>query len=79
LLLSAQLQAIAASAGTTHLTLENAWELLEGVLVNNPTHHRVIFEPNKKLMHVALSVVSPAQQRSTVTLNVAELLAGRKK
>jgi hypothetical protein len=76
LLLSAQLEAIAASAGTTHLTLEKAWELLDAVVVNNPTHHRVLFEPNKKLMHVALSVISPAPQRNTVTLNVSELLAG---
>jgi len=76
LLLSTQLEAITASAGTTHLTLENAWELLDAVVVNNPTHHRVIFEPNKKLMHVALSVISPAPQRNTITLNVSELLAG---
>ena len=75
-LLNAQLDLIAASEGANHLTLDKAWELLEAVALDNPTHHRVIFEPNKKLMHVALSVVEPAPQRDTVTFSVEELLRG---
>ena len=75
-LLSGQLESIAASRGVEHLTQEKAWELLDNVAVNNPTHHRVVFEPNQKLVHVALSVVNPAPQCNAVTLNVSELLKG---
>lgn len=75
-LLSGELENIAASGGTDHLTREKAWELLEGVAQGSGTHHRVIFEPNQKLMHVSLSVVIPALQYNAVTLNVSELLQG---
>ena len=74
--LSVQLESIATSGGANYLTQEKAWELLEGVAQGNGTHHRVIFEPNKKLMHVALSVVVPAPQYNAVTLSVSALLDG---
>ncbi len=75
-LLSEQLESIAASGGAYHLTKEKAWELLDDVAVNNPTHHRVVFQPNQKLMHIALSVVRPAPQFNAVTLDVSKLLDG---
>ena len=75
-LLSTQLEELATNAGENRLTKEKAWELLEGVAQGSGTHHRVIFEPNQKLIHVALSVVVPAPQYDAVTLNVSELLAG---
>lgn len=75
-LLNAKLDSIATSEGVKHLTKEIAWELLDTVAINNPTHHRVIFEPNQKLMHVALSVAEPAPQYDAVTFNVSELLDG---
>ena len=75
-LLRAQLDSIAVSGGVKSLTQEKVWELLDAVAINNPTHHRVIFEPNQTLMHVALSVDEPAPSYYAITLNVAELLGG---
>lgn len=75
-LLSGELEGIAASGGVSHLTKNKAWDLLESVAQGNGTHHRVIFEPNQKLMHVALSVVIPCPQYNAVTLDVLALLEG---
>jgi len=75
-LLNAQLESIAANGGEINLTHEKTWELLDAVAVNDPTHHRVVFEPNQKLMHIALSVAEPAPLYDAVTLNISELLDG---
>lgn len=67
---------LAVSQGASLLTLGKAWELLDSVALGSSTHHRVIFEPNRLLMHIALSVAVPATQCQFVTLNVAELTEG---
>lgn len=58
------------------LTVDRAWELLRSVETSGlQTHHSVVFEPNKRLMHVALAQDGQqAPECRRVTLNVAALL-----
>jgi hypothetical protein len=66
------------SGGKKHLTRPGAWKLARSVpLPDIVTYHRVIFEPNKRLMHVAFPADGSASR--TITLNVSELLAKGKK
>ncbi len=65
------------------LDIDGAWKILRsvarpsGVVFHLVTYHSVVFEPNKRRMHVAFSKNGrPAPQCEPVTLNVAELLAG---
>ncbi len=71
-----ELGGIAADSGETYLSKKKAWELLDAVALSNPTHHRVIFEPNLKIMHVGLSVVNPNPQWNAVTFNISDLING---
>jgi hypothetical protein len=63
------------SNGTEYLTKEKSWEILDAVALNNITHHRVLFEPNKKRMHVALSVQTSSPQYEAVEIDIVELLS----
>jgi len=65
------------------LDIDGAWKILRsvarpsGVVFHLVTYHSVVFEPNKRRMHVAFSKNGrPAPQCEPVTLNIAELLAG---
>jgi len=75
-LLIGELNEIAVSGGTMHFTTEKAWNLLESVCAGGGlTLDSTVFEPNKKLMHVAFAengVSAPSCR--VVTLNVAELI-----
>jgi len=59
------------------LDVAAAWELLRDVAVSGRivTYQSVVFEPNRRLMHVAVSNDGrPAAQARPVTLDVAALL-----
>jgi hypothetical protein len=78
--LASELERIADSRGGRHLTTKLARKMLgkvsmEGIL----THHSVVFEPNRRVMHVAFATASNenAPACEFVTLDVAELLDGR--
>ncbi|MGB2988317.1 MAG: hypothetical protein WBE26_20800, partial [Phycisphaerae bacterium] len=60
------------------LTTKRAWNMLGGVSIEGIiTHHSVVFEPNKRLMHVAFAENGKhAPKCKAVTLDVAKLLAG---
>ncbi len=75
-LLSEKLNEIVMSGGTTHLTTEKAWVLLEMVAVSGSLLlDSAVFEPNKKLMHVAFSENGqPAPLCLVATLNVSEMI-----
>ena len=76
--LSGVISRIARSEGKRHVTMDRAWKMLAGVsFVDLITYHSVVFEPNKRLMHVAFA--EPGRNAPTckhVTLDVAKLLAG---
>ena len=60
------------------VTQDRAWKLLRGACMSGIlTHHSVVFEPDKGLMHVAFSEKGlDAAHCKPLTLNVKELLAG---
>jgi hypothetical protein len=63
------------SKGTEFLTVAKAWEMLAGVQ-GTQTYHSVVFEPDKMLIHVAITedpYGQPAPQCSRVTLDLNEL------
>ena len=72
------LKRIAKSNGTRHITLDRAQKMLAGVSPEDTfTYHSVVFEPNKRLMHVAFAdPVQDAPKCKHVTLDVTKLLAG---
>jgi hypothetical protein len=72
------LERIRGSDGSHQVTLKRAWGMLRGVSIPGIlTHHSVVFEPNKKLMHVAFAEDGKhAPQCRHVTLDVEKLLAG---
>lgn len=73
-----RLALIAGTEGKEHLTVKRAWNTLEHVSVEGViTHHSVVFEPNKRLMHVAFATDGKhAPQCKFVTLDVTKLLKG---
>jgi hypothetical protein len=76
--LSKRLEKIAKSGGKKHLTEKTAWKMLKGVSMEGiTTLHSVVFEPNKRLMHVAFAKKGkPAPECKPITLDVAKLLKG---
>lgn len=77
-LLSNWLSKIARSGGAKHLTTELAWKLLRKVPCRGLiTYQSIVFEPNKRLIHVAFSEKRKhAPLGKIVTLNVRELISG---
>jgi hypothetical protein len=69
---------IATSGGSRHVTKERAWKMLTGVCFDQIiAHHSVVFEPDKRLMHVAYAENGQHAPRcKKVTLDVTKLLAG---
>jgi hypothetical protein len=62
---------------TGKVDIDKAWKLLESVaLEGTATYHRVIFEPNKRKMHVAFP--ADGEPVKIITLDVAGLLAEAK-
>jgi hypothetical protein len=76
--LNTGLERIAGSKEKYHLTVKRAWNMLKGVSIEGIlTHHSTVFEPNKRLMHVALAEGGKhAPQCKKVTFDVAKLIAG---
>jgi hypothetical protein len=76
--LNGVLERIAASERKRHVTLKRAWKMLAGVSMDGGiTHHSVVFEPNKHLMHVAFAKNGQHASRcEPVTLDVTKLVAG---
>lgn len=76
--LSEELERMAGSEGRRQLTVNRAWNMLGGVPIEGIlTHHSVVFEPNKRLMHVAFAENGKhAPQCKKVTFDVGRLLAG---
>jgi hypothetical protein len=81
-LLDSQLSSIARSGGVRHVGVEEAWELLArvpadpsktgGILV-----YSVVFEPNKMMMHVAVSENGEqAPLCHKISFDINALLAG---
>ena len=71
------LEMIARAGGDEHIDVDTAWFLLEsGSLKNIATYHRMVFEPDRRLMHAAF----PESKKMTgsITLDVAKLLEGAK-
>jgi isopenicillin-N N-acyltransferase-like protein len=62
------------------VTIELIWNLLKHVVIPGwRTHHSVVFEPDKKLMHVALAETgNDAPFCQSVTLDVSNLLKMKK-
>jgi hypothetical protein len=73
-----KLREIAESRGKLHVSVDVAWQILESApLEQLATYHRVVFEPNKRLMHVALPENGdPRSRGKVITLDVAKLLEG---
>ena len=71
-----KLEDIAKSHGEKHVTLEVAWQMLESAPIQElSTYHRVVFEPNKKRMHVAFPENgNPRSRGKNITLDVTKLL-----
>lgn len=76
--LSDALGKIAGRKGGGHLTVKKAWSMLADVPIESIiTHHSAVFEPNKKLMHIALATDGKnAPKCKKITLDVAKLIAG---
>jgi len=76
--LASGLDRIAGSGGRHQLDVNRAWKMLQGVPIEGIiSHHSAVFEPNKKLMHVAMAEGGKhAPQCKKVTLDVSALLAG---
>ncbi|UCE58388.1 MAG: hypothetical protein JSU63_13210 [Phycisphaerales bacterium] len=72
------LDRIEGSSGRHRVTCERGWKMLRSAIMpSRTTYQSVVFEPNKRLMHVAFSADGQhAPQRRSVTLDVAKLLAG---
>ncbi len=77
--LTSTLGKIAKSGGSRSVTLDRGWKMLRGVSMDGIlTYHSVIFEPNKRLMHVAFTQKGEhAPKCKKVTLDVTELLTGK--
>lgn len=67
-----------ASGGQRHVELQRAWKMMLGVSPpENLSYHSVVFEPNKRLMHVAFTQNREnAPKCKKVTLDVTKLLSG---
>ncbi len=76
--LSKRLERIAGAGGRKHLTQKTARTMLDRVSMEGIiTHHSVVFEPNKRLMHVAFATDGKHAPRCKfVTLDVTKLLQG---
>lgn len=71
--LTRKLDEIANNPDLPRITLEKVWELAESVPIEGlVTYHRIVFEPDKKLMHVAFPADGEPVKR--ITLDVAKLL-----
>jgi hypothetical protein len=71
--LNRQLEQIKKQRRKDRVTLEEAWTLAESVPIQSlAIYHRVIFEPNKRLMHVAFPEKGEPIKR--ITLEVAKLI-----
>ncbi|UCE59174.1 MAG: hypothetical protein JSU63_17235 [Phycisphaerales bacterium] len=72
------LERIAESNRTRHVTSDRVRKMLRGVSPKDTfTYHSVVFEPDKRLMHVAFAnSVQDAPECKHVTLDVTKLLAG---
>jgi hypothetical protein len=76
--LSDELKKIAQESGEGRLTTKRAWDMLRRVSIDGfLTHHSAVFEPNRRLMHIALSRGRQSAPRcKVVTLDVQKLLEG---
>jgi hypothetical protein len=73
-MLNKYLRWIAKGAPEIPLTLETAWDIAGKVQLRGiTTYHRVIFEPNKRLMHIAFPLAGDPVK--TITVDVKKLLA----
>jgi len=75
-LLQDRLGRIRRDPGETRVSAALTWDLLRRVVIPGwRTHHSVVFEPDKKLMHVALAEAgTDAPFRPPVTIDVSSLL-----
>ena len=66
------------SQGKRHVTMARAWKMLADLEVPDTImYHSVVFEPNRRLMHVAFAKPGvDAPRCKHVTLDVTRLLAG---
>lgn len=74
--LTSRLQAIAESKGRKRVTVKTAWKLLESAPIEQlATYHRVVFEPDRKRMHVGFPKNGdPKSRGKVITLDVSKLL-----
>ena len=72
------LDRIARSKAKRNVTIDRAWKMLAGLEVSDTImYHSVVFEPNRRLMHVAFAEPGKdAPKCKHVTLDVTKLLAG---
>jgi len=72
------LDRISGSEGKLHVTIKRAWKMLADLEVPDTImYHSVVFEPNKRLMHVAFAKPGvDAPKCKHVTLDATRLLAG---
>jgi len=63
--------------GEKPMNLDMAWDTIEAAPLRIATYHRVIFEPNKKKMHITFPESKDPNKR--ITLDVALLLAKARK
>lgn len=77
--LSRMLGSVAKKTGQYHVDTKRAWKSIGGVSFDdNLTYSSAVFEPNKGLMHVALTKSKRhAPKCKKITLNVADLVAGK--
>ena len=77
--LSRMLETFAKNEGKHHVDTKRAWRWIGGVSFDDSqTYSSAVFEPNKGLMHVAFTKNERhAPKCRKVTLNVADLVAGR--
>jgi hypothetical protein len=75
-LLLGRLKSIDLNTTVNKVTTDRIWDLLKLVVIPGwRTHHSVVFEPDKKLMHVALAESGKdAPFYQAVTFNVSDLL-----
>ena len=79
-LLLESMKSIDPNTAVNKVTTKRIWELLKQVVIPGwRTHHSVVFEPDKKIMHVALEEIGKdAPFCQAVTLDVSDLLKLKK-
>jgi hypothetical protein len=78
-LLNNRLEMTARNNSEKRITVENVWDMLEEVVLPGlRTHHSVVFEPDDKIMHIAIAEPDKdAPFCKKVQFNISELLKDR--